>query len=330
MPLVKIAHFYAYGTIGENDPYFKVFTGEEDPVISSKKVSDFLNANSDADEIIVHINSRGGSVDEGFAIHDLLTNSGKKVTTRVEGQASSIASVVLLAGSVRQITENSNVMVHNPWMDLTLIGGLEADEMIRVGNQMKEAETKILDFYVTKTGADKEQIANFMKEETTFNAATAIELKFATEILQPVKALAFMNFKKENPNTENTMSKIKEMFAELLNKLTPKAEVETPAAEVVTPEAVETPATPTMEEQLAALTAENAELKKKLADQELEVAEALAEVTNKYEVLAKSIKSDFTVQTGQTNLTRTQGTGKAVNRVEEAKAKYAGRKLAKV
>lgn len=329
-----IAHFYAYGTIGENDPYFKVFTGEEDPVISSKKVSDFLNQNSAATEIIVHINSRGGSVDEGFAIHDLLTNSGKKITTRVEGQASSIASVVLMAGSVRQISENSTVLVHNPWMDLTLIGGLEADEMIHIGNQMKEAENKILDFYVSKTGVEREAMAAFMKEETAFTADKALELKFATEILQPVKALAFMNFKKENPKNENLMSTIKEMLASALkpiNDYLAKNEAETPAAETV---AVETPAptptdaapTPTVEEQLAALKAENEELKKKLEAQEAELTEALAEVKTKYESLAKSVKSDHTVQTGQTTFARTQSS-QPVNRVEEAKRKYKMQKV---
>lgn len=322
---MKIAHFNAYGTIGENDPYFKVFTGESDPVISSQKVTDFLNANADADEIIVHINSRGGSVDEGFAIHDLLVNSGKKITTRVEGQASSIASVVLMAGSVRQITENSTVMIHNPWINPTIMAGLEADEIIKIGNDMKQAETRILDFYVNSTGGTKDQIESFMKEETTFNADTAVELKFATEILKPVKALAFMNFK---PNNE-TMKNLKELFAPLnakIDELTGKLNIKAEAAPVVeTP--VETPAPvevvastePTLEEQLAALKAENETLKQQLSDKEKEATDVLAEINAKYETLAKSIKSDFTVPSGQTDFSRTPKGGQPVNRVEEAR-----------
>jgi len=49
--------------------------GVVDDTVSSKSVSDFLDENKDADEIIVKINSRGGDVQEGWGIYDLLANS---------------------------------------------------------------------------------------------------------------------------------------------------------------------------------------------------------------------------------------------------------------
>lgn len=220
---MKQAHFYAYGVIGENDPLFKVFTGEADPIISSQKVVDFLSQNGDADEIIVHINSRGGSVDEGFAIHDLFANSGKKITTRVEGQASSIASVIFLAGSVRQVTENSSVMIHNPWIDPTLISGLEADDLEKMTADMRHEENRILDFYVAKTGADRDQIKEFMKAETKFDPAKALELKFATEILKPIQAFAYK--RNNNKNNDSVMNAILKKMDEVYNYVTGKTKV---------------------------------------------------------------------------------------------------------
>lgn len=214
---MKTAHFYCYGVIGEADPYFKVFTGESDPIISSMKVSEFLQGlSSDVTDIVVHINSRGGSVDEGFTIHDLFKSSGKTITTIVEGMAASIASIVLFAGSKREITPNSKVMIHNPWIDPSSISGLEADEVAEVAASMKNEETRILDFYANNTGADRETIKSMMKAETEMTADAALELKFVTSITSPVKALAFTNNKFQ---TSNKMSKTLDAMMAKLDKV---------------------------------------------------------------------------------------------------------------
>ena len=59
-----------------------------------------------AKKAIVHINSPGGDVNEGFAMHDFLVASGKEIETIIEGQCASIATIVFLAGTTRKITEN--------------------------------------------------------------------------------------------------------------------------------------------------------------------------------------------------------------------------------
>lgn len=309
---MKKVHFYAYGRIGEADPLFKVFTGEDDPVISSQKVVDFLSSNQDADEIIVHINSRGGSVDEGFAIHDLLQTSGKKITTVVEGQAYSIASVVALSGSVRQITENSKIGIHNPWIDPTIIAGLEADELLKMGNDMKREENRIAEFYSKVTGVDMSSISEMMAEDTAMNADKALELKFVTEIIKPVKALAYMNFKSEK---ENTMSKeiktlgqkVDALADSIMNFLSGKtkeikmeesapvvAETEAPVEEAV----VETPVINA--EEFDALKKENEELKAKLAEHDSQ----MEKLNIKFNEIAKNIQSSHQVKTGDTKFNR--------------------------
>jgi len=199
---MKQAHFYAYGIIAEEDPFFAAFTGQPDPVISAKKVVDFLNANKDAEEVVVHINSRGGSVWEGFAIHDILTASGKKITTVGEGLVASIATVVFMAGSIRQLSKNTSFMVHAP-----AVGSpderLTADVLQKMADDIKVEEQRIVDFYVDKTGADRAAIEDMMKEDTYIPADKALEMKFATEIVGTVKAIAFYH----KPNKESEMSK---------------------------------------------------------------------------------------------------------------------------
>jgi len=67
-----------------------------------------------ASTIHVRLNSVGGVVADGLAIHNALkAHAAHKVVT-VEGQAASIASLILQAGDVRQVYASSLVMVHAP------------------------------------------------------------------------------------------------------------------------------------------------------------------------------------------------------------------------
>lgn len=205
----KIAHFYCYGIIGEADPMFQAFTGQPDPIISAAKVAEFLNSiDKGVDEIIIHLNSRGGSVYEGFAIHDLFSTSGKKITTIAEGLVASIATVVFLAGSQRKITENSQLMIHNPWIDPMLISGLTADEIQQMADNMKVEENRIVDFYASKTKVEKSTLSEMMKEETFISSDKALELKFATEIVTPVKAFATLKLKQHLNTNNDHMNKL--------------------------------------------------------------------------------------------------------------------------
>ena len=65
-----------------------------------------------ADEIEVQINSMGGDVFDGIAIFNALRSHPAKITTRVDGMAASIASVVVQAGDERVMLTGSQMMIH--------------------------------------------------------------------------------------------------------------------------------------------------------------------------------------------------------------------------
>ena len=100
--------------------------------------------------INVKINSVGGDVDEGFAIHDYLRSHGLPVTTVGEGRVYSIATVILLAGDEgeRFMSPNSQFMVHNPW---AYVAG-NADELETYTAELRRRETQLAQFYAAKTG----------------------------------------------------------------------------------------------------------------------------------------------------------------------------------
>jgi len=156
-------------------------------IIGTKYIQNQL-AESD-NEITVHINSPGGEVREGYAIYDLLVNSGKKVNTIIEGTCASIATVPFLAGKNRTITENSKFMIHNPWM--MAVG--DADALQEDVDRLKETESDLLDFYVKKTSANREDLEQLMAEENELSSAKAEELGFATAVIETIGDLKIPN-----------------------------------------------------------------------------------------------------------------------------------------
>lgn len=181
----KVLHIKLYGDV-EN---VQADSASEWGIVNLKTVSAALDTMPDAEEIVVHIHSRGGDVDEGFAIHDLLRATGKKITTITEGLCASIATVIFMAGTVRKMTANSTFFIHCPWT----FGVGNADQLEKTAEDVRVMEDKMLDFYVSKTGGDRQQISDYMKDETSLTPDKALELKFVTEIVDTMSA----KFKKQ-------------------------------------------------------------------------------------------------------------------------------------
>jgi len=192
----KKAVLRLYGDIGEDNPG-DIF-GDAVEMISAKAVSDFLEANPDATDITVRINSRGGDVQEGWAIHDLLINSGKRIKTIGEGKVYSIATIVFLAGEEREIMQNADGLIHNPFIPpYTLADKYESGDLVKIAESLRQEEVKILDFYCERTGSPRDMLEKFMNEDTKLSAEDMLNLGFATKIVEPVMAYAYLKPKNE-------------------------------------------------------------------------------------------------------------------------------------
>lgn len=207
-----------YGDIGESAPMMEMLEGIEN--ISAKKVSEFIEENQDAKQIIVRINSRGGDVQEGWAIHDLLTNSGKKIKTIGESKVYSIATIVFLAGDEREIMQNADGLIHNPFIPAyTLADKYESDDLEKIAESLRQEEAKILDFYVKRTGADEARLAELMADDTKLSAEDMLSLGFATKIIEPVKAYAYLNIKNNIIMDEKTVKTFGEKLDAIIAKI---------------------------------------------------------------------------------------------------------------
>lgn len=124
----------------------------------------------DVDTIHVRINSPGGSVFDGIAIFNALKEHKAKVVTHVDALAASIASVIALAGDEVEMADNAMFMIHNAW--ILAIG--DAAELRKTADLLdKISDASIVRTYAAKTGADEDQIREWMNEETWFTAEEA-------------------------------------------------------------------------------------------------------------------------------------------------------------
>lgn len=163
-----------------------------------KDIPEFLDSMEDGDnEIDIKLHCPGGDCIEGWAIYDALRNSGKTISATIEGECSSMATIILLAAPKERRFgfENARMCIHNPavaWLDLWSDKRLTADEIKNLKAKLTaqeisliEEQNKILNLYVERTGADREELQSLMNEDKYVDMARATELGFIASTLAP-------------------------------------------------------------------------------------------------------------------------------------------------
>ena len=100
----------------------------------------------------VRINSGGGDVFDGVAIHSLLSRHPGTVTVTVDGLAASAASFIMLAGDVVKTSRNAMIMIHDAMTGTW--GGPATHE--RALELLRKVSDNIADMYAEKAGEDVE------------------------------------------------------------------------------------------------------------------------------------------------------------------------------
>jgi ATP-dependent Clp protease protease subunit len=143
-------------------------------------------AQTDAEEIHLHINSPGGSVFEGVTIYNLLADHDADVIVHIDGLAASIASVIALSGDTINIAENGMVMIHNP----SVIAWGDATVMRKQAEILDKIRDAILNTYEARTRLDRDALGTAMDAETWYSADEAVTAGFAMHKVNAREATA--------------------------------------------------------------------------------------------------------------------------------------------
>ena len=133
--------------------------------------------------ITLWLNSPGGDCIAASQIYSMLMDYEGDVTIKVDGIASSAASVIAMAGTKVLMAPTALMMIHNP---MTLAYG-NKDEMNKAIEMLDEVKESIINAYEIKTGMSRAKISHLMDSETWMNANKAIEMGFADDILEDKK-----------------------------------------------------------------------------------------------------------------------------------------------
>ena len=144
----------------------------------STSAADVDNAlkNAGNNDIVVYLNSPGGSAFDGIAIYNRLKNHVGKVTIHIDGWACSAASVIAMAGDEVIMGAGAMIMIHEA---SNVVWGNKGDFRSQA-DLLEKLEDGIIDIYMQKANVDREEIRGMVDAETWFSANDALEIGFAT------------------------------------------------------------------------------------------------------------------------------------------------------
>jgi ATP-dependent Clp protease, protease subunit len=133
----------------------------------------FLEADNPKKEISLYVNSPGGVVTAGLSIYDTMQFIRCPVTTVCIGQAASMGSLLLTAGTTGQrfCLPNARIMVHQP------SGGAQgqATDILIQAEEIKNTKRKLNEIYVKHTGRDLAAIEAALERDNFMSAEQAKE-----------------------------------------------------------------------------------------------------------------------------------------------------------
>ncbi len=148
----------------------------------------FLESENPKKDIYLYINSPGGVVTAGMAIHDTMQYIRPRVGTVCVGQAASMGSFLLAAGEpgMRMATTNARIMVHQPSGGAQGMASdieIQAKEILRIRASMNN-------LYAKYTGKPVEEIEKAMDRDTFLEANEAKAFGIVDEVYdkRPVPA----------------------------------------------------------------------------------------------------------------------------------------------
>ena len=147
----------------------------------------FLQMSDPKKDIHLYINSPGGSVTAGLAVYDTMQYLTCDVNTYCVGQASSMAAVLLAAGTKgkRYALPNARILIHQPWggvqgqaSDISI----QAKEILRLKDRLNEILAK-------HCGRKVEELARDTDRDRFMSSEEAREYGLVDQVVQSRKEI---------------------------------------------------------------------------------------------------------------------------------------------
>jgi len=159
-------------------------TGEVEDHMASVIVAQllFLESENPSKDISMYINSPGGVVTAGLAIHDTMKYIRPRVSTVCMGQACSMGSFLLAAGEpgMRIALPSARIMIHQPSGGAR---GMASDIEIQA-REILRMRKRLNDLYVKYTGRSLEEIEKAVDRDTFLEADEALAFGLVDKVFE--------------------------------------------------------------------------------------------------------------------------------------------------
>lgn len=149
----------------------------------------YLEQASPKEQVILVINSPGGSIDAGFAIWDQIKMMPFPITTLVTGLAASMGSVLALCApkNRRFATPKSRFLIHQPSLN-TVVEGQATDLEIQAREILK-TKKQIVELYCEATGKSPEEIEKAIDRDRWMSTEEALAFGLIEKTVSSYKDL---------------------------------------------------------------------------------------------------------------------------------------------
>jgi len=173
----KTGELTLYGEISN-----ETWWGDE---VTPKEFKADLDKLGDIDTLNIYINSPGGDVFAGQAIHSMLKRHKTHKNVYIDGLAASIASVIAMAGDTIFMPKNAMMMIHNPWT----IGMGNSTEFRKLAEDLDKIRESLIAAYENHSTLTRDEIISIMDAETWLTASECEEYGFC-DVVQEEKQMA--------------------------------------------------------------------------------------------------------------------------------------------
>ena len=192
LPTIEERTSYGYKRL---DPYTKlfeeriIFLGQAiDDTVANDVMAQLLTLESmDPDrDIMIYINSPGGSFTALTAIYDTMQFVRPDIMTICLGQAASAAAVLLAGGSKgkRMALEHSRILIHQPSSE----GGGQASDIEIQAREVQRMRVLLEELIARHSTRSPEQISQDIERDKILTAQEAVEYGLIDQVLASRKA----------------------------------------------------------------------------------------------------------------------------------------------
>lgn len=140
--------------------------------------------NHESPEVIaVQFSSPGGSLQHGWALHDLFATNASPVITAGFGYVGSAATIAFQAGILRLISPNAKLMIHQVGFSVEH-ASFDVSELRKQLDEMEGLQRDIERLFARRSGNSIKTVRAWCNEEKEFTAREAVKSGFADQVLK--------------------------------------------------------------------------------------------------------------------------------------------------